>query len=61
MTTTAWPFRSEGATLLASLRQHLTFANEVWPSRHSPVSRSMKRDVQATRMETMGVLSLVVR
>ena len=60
MTTMAWPLRSEETTLFASLRQQLTFANEVLPSRHSPVSRSLNRVVQATRIDTCGISSLTV-
>ena len=60
MTTTGSPLRSEETTLSASLRQQFTVTNEVLPSHHSPVSRSLTREVQATRIDTSGVSSLTV-
>jgi hypothetical protein len=42
------------ATLAASRRQQSTVTNDVLPSAHSPLARSIHRGVQATRMLTCG-------
>ena len=58
MTTTGSPLRTQTATLVPSLRQQITVTYDVFPSTHSPVTRSCLRGVQATRIDTFDTPGL---
>src|SRR5215471_9353211 len=57
---TGCPFFNERATFCASARQHVTVANRRSLSCHLPVSRSRRREVDATRKLSTGTPELLV-
>src|SRR5215471_10456656 len=57
---TGCPFFNERATFCASARQHVTVANRRSLSCHLPVSRSRRREVDATRKLNTGTPELLV-
>src|SRR6185436_420997 len=57
---TGCPFFNERPTFCASARQHVTVANRRSLSSHLPVSRSRRREVDATRKLSTGTPELLV-
>src|SRR5258708_14616292 len=55
LTSTGSPLRRHTFRFSASLRQHVTFTPDVLPSTHSPVAESLRRVVQTTRIDSLGM------